>query len=67
MGGHTRYTFMDGYAGYNQIFVALQDIHKMALTTPWGTFVWVLMYSSIESSIRLIRIDVENLETSRWL
>ena len=43
VGGHARYTFMDGYAGYNQIFIALQDIHNMAFTTLWGTFVWVVM------------------------
>ena len=34
---------MDGYEGYNQISIALQDIHKTAFTTPWGTFVWVVM------------------------
>ena len=43
VGGHNRYTFMDGYAGYNQIALALQDIHKTAFTIPWGTFVWVAM------------------------
>ena len=31
--GHARYTFMDGYLGYNQISIALQDIHKIAFTT----------------------------------
>ena len=34
---------MDGYAGYNLIAIALQDIHKTVFTTPWGTFVWVAM------------------------
>ena len=34
---------MDGYAGYNQIAIALCDVHKTAFTTPWGTFVWVVM------------------------
>lgn len=43
VGGHARYTFMDGYAGYNQISIAVQDVHKTAFTTPWGTFVWVVM------------------------
>ena len=41
--GHARYSFMDGYANYNQISIALAYIHKMAFTTPWGTFVWVVM------------------------
>ena len=43
VGGHARYTFMDGYAGYNQIAIALCDVHKTAFTTPWGIFVWVVM------------------------
>ena len=40
--GHVRYTFMHGYAGYNQIAIALQNIHKTAFTTLWGMFVWVV-------------------------
>ena len=43
VGGHARYTFMDGYAGYNHIAIALGDVHKTAFTIPWGTFVWVVM------------------------
>ena len=43
VGGHARYTFMDGYTGYNHIAIALCDVHKTAFTTPWDTFVWVVM------------------------
>ena len=43
VGGHARYTFMNGYAGYNQIAIALQDIYKTTFTIPWGTFVWLTM------------------------
>ena len=43
VGGHARYTFMDGYAGYNKIAIALCDVHKITFTTPWGTFVWMVM------------------------
>ena len=32
-----------GHAGYNQIFIALQDIYKTTFTTIWETFVWVVM------------------------
>jgi hypothetical protein len=41
--GHERYTFMDGYSGYNQVMIAPEDRHKTAFTTPWGTFVWHVM------------------------
>ena len=40
---HERYTFMDGYVGYNQIAIALGDVHKTTFTTPLGIFVWVVM------------------------
>ena len=43
VGSHARYSFLDGYVGYNPISIALADIHKMAFTIPWGTFVWVVM------------------------
>lgn len=40
---HARYSFMDGYASYNEISIALADIHKTSFTTHWDTFVWVVM------------------------
>lgn len=36
-------SLMDGFLGYNQIWVAPQDQHKMAFTTPWGTFCYKVM------------------------
>ena len=43
VGSHARYTFMNRYAGYNQIFIALQDIQKTAFTTLRGAFVWIVL------------------------
>ena len=43
VGDYAMYTVMDGYVGYNQIAIGLYDVHKTAFTTPWGTFVWVVM------------------------
>lgn len=34
VGGHGRYTFKDGYAGYNQIAIAFGDVRKTTFTTP---------------------------------
>ena len=34
---------MDGYVGYNQILIALKDLHKTAFTTPWSTFISLVM------------------------
>ena len=43
VGGHARYTFMDGFTGDNQIAIVLCEVHKTTFTTPWRTFVWVVM------------------------
>ena len=37
------FSFMDGFSGYNQIKMALEDMDKTAFTTPWGTFCYRVM------------------------
>jgi hypothetical protein len=36
--GHEFYCFLDGYSGYNQIEIALEDQLKTVFTCPFGTF-----------------------------
>ena len=36
--GHEFYCFFDGYSGYNQIEIALEDQEKTIFTCPFGTF-----------------------------
>ena len=36
--GHSHYCFLDGYSGYNQIAIALEDQEKTTFTCPYGTF-----------------------------
>ena len=43
VGGHACYTFIDGYAGYNQISTTPGDLYKTVFITPWGTFIWLVM------------------------
>ena len=38
LAGHEYYCFLDGYSGYNQIAIALEDQEKMTFTCPYGTF-----------------------------
>ena len=35
---HSHYCFFDGYSGYNQIAIALEDKEKSTFTCPYGTF-----------------------------
>ena len=42
---HKLLSFMNGHLGYNQIFIAEEDVHKIAFRCPGsiGTFEWVVM------------------------
>ena len=33
-------SFLDGFFGYNQVVVHLDDQEKTTFTTPWGTFMY---------------------------
>ena len=35
---HSHLCFLDGYSGYNQIAIALEDHEKSTFTCPYGTF-----------------------------
>ena len=41
--GATVMSFLDGFLGYNQVFVHHDDQEKTAFTTPWGTFMYANM------------------------
>ena len=38
LAGHPYFCFLDGYSGYNQIAIALEDQEKTTFTCPYGTF-----------------------------
>ena len=38
--GSEVFLFMDGFSGYNQIQIKLEDQHKNAFICPWGTFTY---------------------------
>ena len=38
LAGHKYYFFLDGYSGYNQIYIAPEDQEKTTFTCPYGTF-----------------------------
>lgn len=40
LSGHLYYCFLDGYLGYNQIAIALEDLEKTMFTCPSGTFAY---------------------------
>jgi hypothetical protein len=50
--GNKILSFMDGIAGYNQIFTALKDIHKTAFRVPRavGVFEYVVMTFGLKNA-----------------
>ena len=38
LAGHPHFCLLDGYSGYNQIYIALEDQEKTTFTCPFGTF-----------------------------
>jgi DNA modification methylase len=50
--GHKVISFMDGNAGYNQIFMAIEDISKMAFRCPGhiGLFEWMVMTFGLKNA-----------------
>jgi ribonuclease HI len=41
--GHAMFSFMDGFSGYNQIFMYPKDAEKTAFRTPIGNFYYTVM------------------------
>ncbi|MCO5577322.1 hypothetical protein L7F22_031150 [Adiantum nelumboides] len=41
--GKEAYSFLDGFSGYNQVSIALEDQHKTAFATEWGIFAYRVM------------------------
>ncbi len=37
------YSFLDGYLGYHQISIALEDRYKIIFVINWGVFIWKVM------------------------
>jgi hypothetical protein len=50
--GHKVISFMDGNAGYNQIFMEIEDISKTAFRCPGhiGLFEWIVMTFGLKNS-----------------
>lgn len=49
---HKVLSFMDSHSGYNQIFIAKEDVHKMAFQCTWliGVFEWIIMPFSLKNA-----------------
>ena len=48
--GYALLLFMDGFSGYNQIKMALEDMEKTSFITPWGTYCYKVMPFSLKNA-----------------
>jgi hypothetical protein len=59
--GSTRMSMIDGFLGYNRIFVFLEDREKTTFTTPWGIFMYSKMHFGLMNAgatfLRAMDID----------
>ena len=44
------FSFMDGFSGYNQIKMALEDMEKTMFVTLWGTFCYKVMSFGLKNA-----------------
>jgi hypothetical protein len=49
---HEMYTFRNGYKGYHEVKIVLEDQLKTTFTTPWGTFCYTIMPFSSCNALR---------------
>ena len=47
--GHTMFSFMDGFNGYNQIFISPKDVEKTAFRMPIRNFYYTIMSFSLKN------------------
>jgi hypothetical protein len=53
--GHKMYKFGDGYRGYHQMKITLEDQLKTTFTTPWGTFCYTIMPFGLCNALRTLQ------------
>ena len=46
---HALLSFMDGFSGYNQSKMALEDMEKTSFITPWGTYCYKVMLFDLKN------------------
>ena len=55
---NSRFSFMDGFSRYNQIWMASEDREKIAFVTMWGTFCYKVMPFGLKNAGEIGRAHV---------
>ena len=55
--GHALLSFIDGFSGYNQIKMALEDMEKTSFITPWGRIATMSCHLSLRMLVLLTNVQ----------
>lgn len=53
VGGHEPYSFTDGFSGYHQIKIMLEDRSKTTFATEWGCFEYTIMPFGLKNALAI--------------
>ena len=59
--GHEIYSFLDGFSGYNQVRIHLDDQEKTAFVTEWGVFVVVVMMFGLKTALATFQRVIQEI------
>ncbi len=54
MARHEAYSFINGYYGYHQISITLEDMYKITFAMNWGAFIWLVMPFKVKNGPGLL-------------
>jgi len=50
VGGQEAYSFIDGFLGYHQIWIASEDQHKTTFAIEWGSYQYIVMHFGLKNA-----------------
>ena len=56
--GHEMYSFMAGFSGYNQMWMAPEDQDKIAFVTEWGVLMAIVMIFGLKTALSLFQRSI---------
>jgi hypothetical protein len=58
VGGHEAYSFTDGFSGYHQIKISLEERYKTTFSIEWGSYPYTFMSFGLKNSPSIVSIVV---------
>jgi len=59
--GKQFFSFADGFSGYNQIHIALEDQDRTTFTCPWGMFSYIVLPFSLCNALAMFQRPILNI------